>query len=134
MAYLKGARSGSSRARSGLRVAIFHALERWGAMAEVCRHLATVQPGEISWVMWLALATRHHEGIPAARDILLEAMVRFPKEAMISYHLAGYAAQVGDLEDAKDCLRRAFRLDDGLRVKALDDPDLAPLWPDTPWP
>ena len=44
----------------GLRVAIFHALERWGSMAEVCRHLAAVQPGEFPWVMWLALATRHH--------------------------------------------------------------------------
>ena len=44
----------------GLRVAIFHALERWGPMAAVCRHLATVQPGELSWVMWLAFATRHH--------------------------------------------------------------------------
>ena len=112
----------------GLRVAIFHALERWEAMAEVCRHLVTVQPGELSWVMWLALATRHHEGIPAARDILLAAMVRFPREAMISYHLAGYAVEVGDLEDARDCLRRAFELNPALRQKALDDPDLAPLW------
>ena len=112
----------------GLRVAIFHALERWGPMAEVCRHLVTVQPGELPWVMWLALATRHHEGIPAARDILLAAMVRFPKAGAISFNLACYAAQSGDLEDAKDCLRRALELDESLKLRALDEPDLAPLW------
>ena len=112
----------------GLRVAIFHALERWEAMAEVCRHLVTVQPGELPWVMWLALATRHHEGIPAARDILLAAMVRFPKAAAISFNLACYAAQSGDLDDAKDCLRRALELDESLKLRALDEPDLAPLW------
>ncbi len=97
-------------------------------MAEVCRHLVTVQPGQLSWVMWLALAMRHHEGIAAARDILLAAMVRFPKEGAISFNLACYAAQSGDLDDARDCLRRAFGLDPGLRIKALDDPDLKPLW------
>ena len=52
----------------GLRVAIYHALERWEAMAEVCRHLATVQPGEVSWTMWLATATRHHQGPRRPRD------------------------------------------------------------------
>ena len=97
-------------------------------MAEVCRHLVTVQPGEVCWTLWLATATRHHEGIPAARDILLRAMVRFPREAAISFNLACYAAQSGDLEDAKDCLHRALSLDEGLKLRALDEPDLAPLW------
>ena len=54
-------------------------------------------------------------------------MVRFPREATISFHLACSAAQVGGLEDAKDCLRRAFQLDDSLRTKALEDLDFAPL-------
>ena len=31
-------------------------------------------------------------------------------------------------------LRRAFELDPGLRQKALDDADLAPVWPGLPWP
>ena len=51
-------------------------------------------------------------------------MVRFPKAAMISYYLAGYAVEVGDFEDVRDCLRRTFELDGSLRLKALDDPDL----------
>lgn len=94
----------------------------------MCRHLATVQPGEVCWTLWLATATRHSEGLPAARDILLRAMGRFPEEGGISYHLACYAAQSGDIEDAKDCLRRAFKLDPDLRQRALDDPDLEPVW------
>lgn len=55
-------------------------------------------------------------------------MVRFPREAAISFNLACYAAQSGDLDDARDCLRRAFELEPGLRQKALDDPELALLW------
>ena len=57
-------------------------------------------------------------------------MPRFPKEAMISYHLAGYAARMGDLEDAKGCLRRAFGLNPGLRLKALEDSDFETFWQD----
>ena len=61
-------------------------------------------------------------------------MVRFPREAIISYHLACYAVEMGDLADAKDCLRRAFGLDPGLRQKTLEDPDLKALWPGVNWP
>ena len=62
----------------GVRIRIYQAMERWGAMAEVCRHLATVEPGKVAWVISLAFATRRAENIPAAQDILLRAMVRFP--------------------------------------------------------
>ena len=67
-----------------------------------------------------------------AWNILLAAMVRFPKEAAISFNLACYAAQMGDLDDARDCLRHAVASDEGLKQKALEDPDLAPLWPGVP--
>ena len=105
------------------------ALARWGSTAEVCRHLATVQSEEVGWAVSPAFATRRAEGIPAARDILLtQAMMRFPEETVISFDLAGYAAQGGNLGDARDCLHWAFALEPARRVRALEDPDLEPLW------
>jgi hypothetical protein len=44
------------------------------------------------------------------------------------YNLACYVCQLGDLEKAKQSLHRAFKLDPGMRVMALDDEDLKPLW------
>ncbi|MEI7820918.1 MAG: hypothetical protein WCK55_08375 [Verrucomicrobiota bacterium] len=35
---------------------------------------------------------------------------------------------MGELKKAKVRLHRAFKLDPGLRVMALDDDDLKPLW------
>jgi hypothetical protein len=34
----------------------------------------------------------------------------------------------GDLERAKEFLGHAFKLDPGMRVMALDDEDLKPMW------
>jgi hypothetical protein len=61
---------------------------------------------------------------------LLPAAVKLPNEAMIQYNLACYACQLGRTEDAREFLKRAMALDDSAKVKlmALDDPDLAPIW------
>jgi hypothetical protein len=39
-----------------------------------------------------------------------------------------YHWQLGDLEDAKSCVRRAVDLDKSFQQMALDDEDLEPLW------
>jgi hypothetical protein len=49
---------------------------------------------------------------------------------LIPYNLACYAAQLGDLVAAGDWLAQAFKLGNAKEIKlqALEDPDLAPLW------
>jgi hypothetical protein len=46
------------------------------------------------------------------------------------YNLACYESQLGRLEQAKNWLEKAFALGDARKLKlaALDDPDLQPLW------
>lgn len=110
-----------------LRVAILHALQRWKPAAELCCHLASVQPEEPGWLVSWAYATRRAESLAAARDILLRAQARFPGEAVIPFNLACYAAQSGEPAAAKNYLRRAFALDEDYRGKAAVDPDLAPI-------
>ena len=47
---------------------------------------------------------------------------------MIAFNLACYASVAGRMEDAKERLRNAIELDKDVRVLALDDEDLRPLW------
>jgi len=49
---------------------------------------------------------------------------------MIAFNLACYACQLGRLEEAREWLRKAMDLGDEKEIKtrALDDPDLEPLW------
>lgn len=111
-----------------VRVAIYHALEKWELMRIVARELAAHDPDNVQWAVDFAFATRRTESIGAAKAILLEAVERVPKAAVLHYNLACYECRLGDLEVAKARLRHAFKLDETFRVLALDDADLQPLW------
>ena len=111
-----------------VRLAIYHGLKKWELMREIAKRLADFQPNDIQWITSYAYATRRAESIPAAKEILLNAKTKFPKEAIIKYNLACYCCQMGDTENAKSYLKQAFEIDSSWRLKALDDQDLRPLW------
>jgi hypothetical protein len=58
----------------------------------------------------------------------LNAESKFRKEAIIKYNLACYCCQLGEIEKAKNYLKKAFDIDSTWRLQALDDEDLRPLW------
>jgi len=111
-----------------VRIAIYHGLKKWELMRDIAKQLADFQPNDIQWTISYAYATRRAESIPAAKDILLNAEPKFREEAIIKYNLACYFCQTGDVESAKNYLKKAFELDSSWREKAFDDPDLKPLW------
>jgi len=90
--------------------------------------LADFQPNDIQWTISLAYATRRADSIQAAKEILLNAEPRFPKEAVIKYNLACYFCQTGDIQNAKNYLKKALEIDLNWRVAALEDEDLKLLW------
>jgi hypothetical protein len=47
---------------------------------------------------------------------------------MIAFSLACYASVTGRMVEAKERLRNAIELDKDVRILALDDEDLKPLW------
>jgi len=49
---------------------------------------------------------------------------------MIQYNLACYCAQLGQLDTAQEYLGKSYELGDAKQIKliALDDEDLKPLW------
>jgi tetratricopeptide (TPR) repeat protein len=111
-----------------LRIAIYRGLEKWELIQEIAKRLANFQPDDIQWTISLAYATRRANSIQAAKEVLLTAERRFSKEPTIKYNLACYFCQTGDVETAKDYLKKAFEIDLNWRVAALDDADLQPIW------
>ena len=111
-----------------IRIAIYHGLKKWELMREVAKRLAEFQPNDIQWTVSLAYATRRADSIQGAKQILLNAESRFPKEAIIKYNLACYCCQLEEIEKAKDHLKKAFEIDATWRLQALGDEDLKPLW------
>ena len=86
------------------------------------------EPDNPEWPVQLAYATRRATSIEAAKEILLNAESKFPKEAIISYNLACYECQLRELKKAKNYLKKAFEIDLNWRKAALEDEDLKPLW------
>jgi Flp pilus assembly protein TadD len=70
------------------------------------------------------------EASKKAKVVLDEAAKLFPGDSMIQYNLACYCAQLGQLDAAKEYLGKSYDLGDAKQIKlmALDDEDLKPLW------
>jgi tetratricopeptide (TPR) repeat protein len=111
-----------------VRLAIYHGLKKWELMREIAKRLADFQPNDIQWITSFAYATRRAESIRAAKEILLNAEPKFPKEAIIKYNLACYLCQMGDIQIAKNYLKKVFEIDSNWRTAALEDEDLRSLW------
>ena len=62
--------------------------------------------------------------------MLDEAAKLFPDDETIQYNLACYCAQLGQLDAAQEHLCKSYELGDAKQIKltALDDEDLRPLW------
>ena len=111
-----------------VRFAIYHGLKKWELMTEIAKRLVEFQPNDVQWTISLAYATRRADSIQEAKEILLNAESKFPKEGIIKYNLACYCSQLQDIENAKNYLKKAFEIDLNWRLAALDDDDLKPLW------
>jgi tetratricopeptide (TPR) repeat protein len=112
----------------GARVALYMAAKKWDMATAIASHLVKVDPNNEAWWINLAYSVRRIEGIEKAETILLRAQAIHPKVAMIAFHLACCASVTGRIEEAKVRLRQAIKLDEDIRLLALDDEDLRPLW------
>ena len=113
-----------------LQVDIYGGSSSWQRMREVAGFLTHEWPDDSQHWISLAYATRRCRSIMEAEVILLKAAELHPKEPMIHFNLACYAAQTGELVTARERLAQAEMLDPSIRMMALEDPDLEPLWAD----
>ena len=111
-----------------LRIDIYRGLEKWDLMQAASEVLHELEPRELQFVISYAYATRRAESIIAAKNILINSLPKFPREAIMYYNLACYDCQLGQIDSAKQYLKQAFRIDSNWRLEALGDDDLKPLW------
>jgi tetratricopeptide (TPR) repeat protein len=111
-----------------MRLRIYRALEKWHLVQLVARKLALYDPNDADATIEWAYAARRADSIEAARQILSEAVERLPCLALLQYELARCECQLGEVEQAKERLHVVFDLDPRLRLRALNEPDLVPLW------
>jgi tetratricopeptide (TPR) repeat protein len=113
-----------------VRWEIYAAAKKWEATLEIAAALILLDPDDpLGWVH-RSYALHELKRTAEARDNLLRVVDRFPASATMRYNLACYECQLGRLEQARDWLAKAFKLGNAKKMKlaALDDPDLEPLW------
>jgi tetratricopeptide (TPR) repeat protein len=111
-----------------VRLDIYRALEKWELMQAVAKKLAECEPDEVQWIVAWADATRNSDSLEAGRRILMDALENHENAAVLHFNLACFDCQLGDVEGAKASLKSCFELDRGMRLKALNEPDLEPIW------
>lgn len=113
-----------------LRWQIYAKEERWEVCLNIANAILKLAPERpIGWIH-RSFALHELKRTAEARDYLLEALQQFPIQALMRYNLACYESQLGNLKLALAYLEKAFELDGSkdLKLQALDDPDLDPLW------
>ena len=113
-----------------LRWNIYAKAGRWDMAAEVACSLTLMLP-ENSFG-WIHRAYSLHElgRTQEAWNVLHPKVDKFSDQYIISYNLACYACRLGNMNDSLRWLEKAIGLagKKEIRVMALDDPDLEPLW------
>lgn len=119
-----------------LRFQILAKKREWDTCRDIAGMMTKQLPNFAGGWLNLAYATRRATGgsEQAAFDILQPASERFPEEPTIPYNLACYVCQLGNLSEARKWLKRALAIGDKKQIKlmALNDADLKPLWEEIP--
>ena len=115
------------------RWAVCAGVKNWEAALSVAEVLVEKFPGRpVGWIhRAYALRRATGGGLRAAWDALLPAFEMFPREPVIPYNLACYAAQLDQPAEAMEWWQRALASAPDvkqLKEMALADVDLQALW------
>ncbi len=113
-----------------VRWQIYAKARKWDAALDIASALIQLAPEHpLGWVH-RSFCLHELNRSAEARDNLLRVVDKFPEDPIMRYNLACYECQLGRIEQAKHWLEKAFEIGDPRKLKlmALDDPDLEPLW------
>ena len=107
-------------------------LKQWELCVQGGAALVKLQPDDAQGWIHRSFALHELRRTKEAYDLLLPALETFPAETTIPYNLACYSAQLGEHERAFEFLDTAFiragKRANEMKLQALDDPDLEPIW------
>ena len=110
-------------------------LEKWAGALDIACAIVEMEPDWPSgWIYRASSLTelnRHQE----AYEALSEAATRFPPDEIILYDLACVGCKLKRFDEALEWLAKAIEVGGkDVRLRALDDPDLEPIWKGTGQP
>ena len=113
-----------------LRWQIYAKEKKWDACVDIARAITKLTPSHPNGWIHLAFSLHELKRTKESKEVLLLVVDKFPEESVMRYNLACYECELGNLKESRAWLEKAFNLGDAkqLKLTALDDPDLEPLW------
>ena len=97
---------------------------------ELNEDLMRTLPNDSGCLIHRSFALKDLGRVQEALDLLLPSADLFPENWVIPYNLACYFCQLGRLDEACQMLTKSLAVNNSMsrQLRALSDPDLAPLW------
>jgi tetratricopeptide (TPR) repeat protein len=112
-----------------LRWHIYGKEKRWEACVDIANAVIKRAPERSDGWIHRSFALHELKRTQEAFDQLLPAVDTFPKVWTIPYNLACYCSVLGRFDEAQKWLKQAIALGgDKVKLGALEDEDLKPLW------
>jgi tetratricopeptide (TPR) repeat protein len=113
-----------------MRWNVYAQAKKWEMASEVARGISIGMPDfPFGWIHW-AYSLHELNRTKEAYDVVNSVVAKFPAEYLMRYNLACYSCRLGNLKEALQWLQLAIDLagKKDIRLMALNDPDLEPLW------
>ena len=113
-----------------VRWSISAKLKHWEVAVVLGEALVRLTPQDPFGWIHRSFALHELKRTQEAWDTLVPAVSKFPTESVIPYNLACYACQLGNLPQARACIRKAMTIAGAKRIRqmASTDADLRPIW------
>jgi tetratricopeptide (TPR) repeat protein len=111
-----------------VRCDLYVAAKNWDLLFAVARELTRSRPADEKGWIHAGIALRKLDRVAEARAVLLEAEPMHRARAFLHYNLGCYHCLLGEMDEARDRVRRACRIDAEFKKAALDDLDLKAIW------
>lgn len=110
-----------------IRILLLLKEQNWSDALELSTKLRSIDPNDGSGYIHGAFCLHEMSETQQAIALLESAPQVLQDEAIFHYNLGCYRSALGELSDARECLRKSFELDKRLLDIARKDPDLESL-------
>lgn len=112
-----------------VRCKVYAQAKQWDYVATVAETLVKMWPDEPQIWTQRSFALHQLGRTQEALDQLLPVAEKFRNVWTIPYSLSCYCAQLGHLKECLTWFKKAMAIDEhSVKRRAIDDPDLKPLW------